>query len=86
MSKTTISSSVTVAQPAAAVFDYLVDPANQVRWSPNFQTLEQPPTGPLGLGTRFRGKLKNFGSLDFVYDEFERPRRFRMATEHRTGE
>jgi uncharacterized protein YndB with AHSA1/START domain len=82
---TTITSSVTVAQTATAVFDYLVDPANQVHWSPNFQALEQAPPGAPELGTRFRGKLKNFGSLEFVYDEFERPRTFRMATDHRTG-
>jgi uncharacterized protein YndB with AHSA1/START domain len=82
---TTILSSVTVERPSVAVFDYLVDPANQVYWSPNFQALEQPPDGPLGLGSRFRGRLKNFGSLEFVYDEFEASRRFRMATDHRTG-
>jgi uncharacterized protein YndB with AHSA1/START domain len=82
---TTISSSVTVERPSAAVFGYLVDPANQVHWSPNFQVLEQPPDGPLGLGSRFRGRLKNFGSLEFVYDEFEAPGSFRMATDHRTG-
>jgi uncharacterized protein YndB with AHSA1/START domain len=81
----TLSSTVIVRQPAAVVFDYLVDPANQVQWSPNFLALEQPPSGPFGPGTKFRGKLKNFGSLEFVYDEFERPRVFRMATAHRTG-
>lgn len=82
---TTITSTVTVDQAAQAVFDYLVEPANQVHWSPNFQALERGPAGPLALGTAFRGRLKNFGSLEFVYDQFEPPRRFRMATDHRMG-
>ncbi|HET6561334.1 MAG TPA: SRPBCC family protein [Marmoricola sp.] len=82
---TTIASSITVDIPASAVFDYLVEPANQVHWSPNFQFLERAPTGTLGLGTAFRGRLKNFGSLEFVYDEFQPQTSFRMAANHRTG-
>ena len=81
----TISSAVTVERPPDAVFAYLVVPANQVEWSPNFQALIDSSPEPYALGTRFHGKLKNFGSLEFVYDEFQSPHRFRMATDHRTG-
>lgn len=81
----TISSSVTVQRSAPAVFDFLVDPRNQLEWSPNFLSLDTPPTAPLGRGTRFRGPLKNFGSMDLEYTEFEQPRAFEMATRHRMG-
>lgn len=81
----TIISSVIVRKPAAAVFDFMVDPRNQVEWSPNFLSLDTPPAGPLGRGTRFRGTIKNFGAMELEYSQFERPLRFEMATDHRLG-
>lgn len=80
-----ITSSVTVQRPCQAVFDYMADPHNQVDWSPNFLALVTPPAVPIGHGSRFRGKIKNFGTLDLEYAEFERPARFKMATKHWSG-
>ena len=80
-----MTSSVSVDRGQDAVFDYLVDPSNQVQWSPNFLELVRPPAGPVGLGSTFQGKLKNFGTLEFVYDEFTPRRSFRMAADHRLG-
>jgi uncharacterized protein YndB with AHSA1/START domain len=81
----TITSSVVVQRPAQSVFDFMVDPRNQVEWSPNFLSLDTPPDGPLGIGTRFRGTVKNFGAMELEYSTFEPPRRFAMATDHKLG-
>jgi hypothetical protein len=81
----TISSSVTVDKAAGPVFDFMVEPRNQVEWSPNFLSLDSAPSAPPALGTRFRGTIKNFGSMDLEYSKFERPREFEMSTRPRLG-
>jgi uncharacterized protein YndB with AHSA1/START domain len=81
----TIRSSVTVDKPASTVFDYMVEPSNQLHWSPNFLSLDREEPGPNDLGKRFTGTIKKFGTLNLEYSEFERPRRFTMATDHKMG-
>ena len=56
-----ITSNVSVKTPVDQAFDYMVDPRNQVEWSPNFLSLDHLQPGPCGKGTRFRGTIKNFG-------------------------
>jgi carbon monoxide dehydrogenase subunit G len=36
------------------IFQFLTDPCNAPRISPNIQSLEQITSGPIGMGTRFR--------------------------------
>ena len=76
-----VSSIVDVDAPADVVFPYLSDPYRQSEWTPNFRELVQQPDGPPGLGTRYRGRLRLFGTVNFVIDEFEAGRMFRVDTD-----
>jgi hypothetical protein len=76
-----VASQVTVTPPPWVVFPYLSDPHNQREWTPNFLALETEPDGPPQLGTRYRGKLRLFGSVNFVIDRFEPGRLFRVDTD-----
>ena len=75
-----VPSSVHVGAPADEVFAYLSDPLNQREWTPNFLELVDGPHGGPGLGTRYRGRLRGFGTVDFVIDEYDPGRMFRVAT------
>lgn len=75
-----VPSSVAVRAPAGPVFDYLSDPLNQQEWTPNFLELVDGPHGGPGLGTHYRGRLRGFGVVDFVIDEYESGHVFRVAT------
>jgi uncharacterized protein YndB with AHSA1/START domain len=76
-----LASRVEIDRPPAVVFPYLSDPHNQREWTPNFLALESELQGPVGLGTRYRGKLRLFGSVNFVIDRFEPGRLFRVDTD-----
>ncbi|MHB8691480.1 MAG: SRPBCC family protein [Solirubrobacteraceae bacterium] len=67
------------------MFPYLSDPHNQREWTPNFLALEVEPDGPTRLGTRYRGKLRLFGSVNFVVDRYEPGRLFRVDTDPPAG-
>ena len=73
-----IPSVVDVQVPAEDVFTYLSDPATNPEWSPNALEVSDVPDGPMALGTRYRVRLKFFGHVTFVIDEFEPGRRFRV--------
>jgi uncharacterized protein YndB with AHSA1/START domain len=73
-----IPSVVDVPVPAEDVFAYLSDPATNPEWSPNALEVSDVPDGPTGLGTRYRVKLKFFGRVNFLIDEFEPGRRVRF--------
>jgi uncharacterized protein YndB with AHSA1/START domain len=76
-----VSSVVDVDAPAEIVFPYLSDPFRQSEWTPNFRELVQRPDGPPGLGTRYRGRLRVFGTVNFVIDQFDPGRMFRVDTD-----
>jgi hypothetical protein len=80
-----VAATVKTHAPAPAVFAYLSDPLNQREWTPNFLELEQAPTRPIGLGTRYRGRLRAFGWVTFVIDEFDAGRTFRVDTDPPVG-
>jgi hypothetical protein len=75
-----VASSVGVTCPAPEVCEYLSDPLNQQEWTPNFVELVDGPHGGPGLGTRYRGRLRGFGVVDFAIDEFEPGHVFRVST------
>lgn len=81
----TVPSEVVVSTPPERVFAYLSDPHNQAEWTPNFLELIEEPDRSPGVGMRYRGRLRLFGSLDFLYDEFEPGRSFRVATGRRAA-
>lgn len=73
-----IPSVVDVPVPAEDVFAYLSDPATNPEWSPNALEVSDIPDGPTALGTRYRVKLKFFGRVNFLIDEFEPGHRVRF--------
>jgi hypothetical protein len=81
----TVDSSVSLNTPAKAVFDYLCDPNNQVDWTPNFIEMLEGPSGAPGLGMHYKGRLKAFGSVNFVVDRWEPGRMFRVDTDPKVG-
>lgn len=77
---------VIVGSPADLVFSYITNPINQSNWAPSFVELLEGPDGPPGPGVRYRGQLLGFGAVDFVIDEFEPGRAFRLSTDPRIGQ
>jgi uncharacterized protein YndB with AHSA1/START domain len=73
-----IPSVVDVPVPAEDVFAYLSDPATNPEWSPNALEVSDIPDGPTALGMRYRVKLKFFGRVNFLIDEFEPGHRVRF--------
>ena len=73
-----IPSVVDVPVPAEDVFAYLSDPATNPEWSPNALEVSDIPDGPTALRTRYRVKLKFFGRVNFLIDEFEPGHRVRF--------
>ena len=81
----TAAGEVGIDSPAEVVFAYLSDPVNQSNWAPSFVELLEGPDRPPGLGMRYRGHLLKFGPANFVVDEFEPGRAFRLTTDPRAG-
>ena len=81
----TVPGEVHTTTSPGVVFGYLSDPANQVEWTPNFLELISCPDGPPGLGMRYRGRLKSFGVVNFVVDQYEPGRVFRVDTDPSVG-
>lgn len=80
-----IPSVVDVPVPAEDVFAYLSDPATNAEWSPNALEVSDIPDGPTALGTRYRVKLKFFGRVNFLIDEFEPGHRVRFNCDPPAG-
>ncbi len=76
---------IRVRTAADVAFAYLSDPNNQMHWTPNFVELIQGPDRPPGLGMKYRGRLKAFGSVNFTVDQFEPGRMFRVDTDPVVG-
>ena len=72
-----ITVTATVAAPIERVFAAASDPAEQLRWDAStLRSVEQLTPGPLAAGTRYRGRFKGFGPVEYEYAEFDPPRRF----------
>ena len=78
-----VPGTVDVDRPTDVVFPYLSDPHNQHEWTPNFLELLSEPDRPPGVGMQYRGKLRLFGAVSFVIDQFDPGRSFRVDTDPR---
>ncbi|MET3369613.1 SRPBCC family protein [Arthrobacter sp. M2012083] len=73
-----VEESVVIARPPEEVFDFLSKFENLALYDPFVRTSAQVGDGPVGLGTRGRGKSSYMGqSSDWTveYTEFDPPRR-----------
>jgi uncharacterized protein YndB with AHSA1/START domain len=83
----TITESLIIARPPEEVFDAASDPEKQLMWDPEFtQSVEKLTPGPLSRGSRYRGKFKQFGTMEYEFADFERPKRFSHLTMMPMGE
>lgn len=68
---------VFIPRDPGEVFDVAADPQKQLEWDAgNLKQVEKLTAEPLGQGSRYRGTFKGFGTVEYEYDAFERPRRF----------
>ncbi|HUP84454.1 MAG TPA: SRPBCC family protein [Acidimicrobiales bacterium] len=67
-----VSDSIQIQRPVEEVFSALADPQVQMRYDAEMMRAnEQLTAGPIAKGTRFRGKFKGMGSVEYTYEEFE---------------
>lgn len=72
-----VSETAIIERPPAEVFPIAADPQTQLLWDPEtLKSVEKLTPGPLGQGSRYRGKFKGFGTMEYEFAEFESPRRF----------
>ena len=69
-----IENTVDIDRSPEAVFDYLADQGNEIRWNPDCLSMERLTDGPVGVGTRFRAKWKQGPYVETECTRFERPR------------
>ena len=69
-----IDNRVDIDRPPEAVFDYLVDLRNELTWNPGVQSMEKITPGPVGVGTQYRAKWKQSGTVIVECTSFDRPR------------
>jgi carbon monoxide dehydrogenase subunit G len=56
-----VESTVTVARPLEEVFDFVSDPANDVKWHHNVVAATRTSEGPLGVGSTFKWDVSFLG-------------------------
>ena len=75
-----VEATVDIPHPVQKVFAALSDPNTQMTYDGEmFKAIEQQTPGPIGRGTRFRGKFKGMGWLECMYDEYEEERLIQVA-------
>ena len=76
--------SVDISARPAAAFAAIADPKVQMTFDQDFEG-EKLTEGPIGRGTRFRGRIKGLGSADYEYSEFESGHLIEHATKTPMG-
>lgn len=70
-----------IAASPEAVFDAAVDPETQLRWDAgSLLEVHKLTPGPLAKGSRYRGRFKGMGTVEYEFAEFDRPHRFTHRT------
>jgi uncharacterized protein YndB with AHSA1/START domain len=77
---------VDIARPVEEVFDYLADARNEPAWLPGAERVEKLTDGPVGLGTRFRGRYARAGEVELELVAYERPARVTFRASSRIVE
>ena len=74
---------VCLAAPQSALFAFLGDPANRLRWQSSLLEVEYEPDGPPRVGTRWRERARGLGTFDMEITEYEAPVRWAEKIESR---
>ena len=68
----TTQQSIDINGPVNTVFAALADPVNQMKFDGDMmQSCEKISDGAIGKGTRFRGKFKGMGTVEYRYSGYE---------------
>jgi carbon monoxide dehydrogenase subunit G len=62
-----------VAAEAQRAFEYISDARNEARWNPWAISVDKVGDGPIGEGTRFRGRYRRVGKADQWLSEYRPP-------------
>ena len=73
----------TIERPADEVFDFVADCRNELAWNPRAVEIEKLSDGPIGLGTRFRGRYRGGMTLEIEVVEYDRPHRIAWEVDGR---
>ena len=68
-----IENRVHIRRPRQAVFDYLVDLSNELKWNPDVESMEKISEGPVRLSTQYRAKWKMSGVIICECTRFDPP-------------
>jgi uncharacterized protein YndB with AHSA1/START domain len=76
-----VETSTMLPYPRERVFEAAAVPENMLAWDAGFtRTIEKLSDGELMQGSRYAGRFKGMGRVEWEFSEFERPERF----EHRS--
>lgn len=73
MRELSYTTQVTIDAPAEAVFRFCSDLRNELLWNPDAEYVVKVTEGPVGVGTRFRARWNNLGSVAVDVVEYEPP-------------
>ncbi|MGD1057482.1 MAG: SRPBCC family protein [Solirubrobacteraceae bacterium] len=76
------SGSAVIERPIDEVFAFLVDGANDPKFSPRVQEIRKTTDGPIGVGTVFESKVKDAGMTtrrQFELTELQAPTKIRWS-------
>lgn len=66
-----------ISTPPEAVFPVISDPQTQLVWdAETLRSVEKLGGSPLSQGSRYRGRFRGFGTVEYEFVEFEPNRRF----------
>jgi uncharacterized protein YndB with AHSA1/START domain len=68
-----IENSVEIARPVEAVFDFVVDFTNELKWNPAVKFIEKLTDAPAGQGTRYRAQWAGSPIIEAECTRAERP-------------
>ena len=70
-----------IEAPVEATFDTAADPQLQLQWDGDtLLDVHELTPGPLAKGSRYRGRFKGMGTVEYEYAEFDRPHRLTHRT------
>jgi hypothetical protein len=70
------STEIVIGRSPEDVFDFCSDLRSELRWNPKVKYVEKLTDGPVGVGTRYRGRWANSGPTAVEVVQFDRPRRW----------
>jgi uncharacterized protein YndB with AHSA1/START domain len=73
----TLRHEIRINRPREMVFPLAAEPENTLKWdSAGVQSVEKLTPGPLARGSRYKGRWKRFGTIEYEFAEYDPPHRF----------